>query len=369
VAFHTWSIKVTPDSLKAELEPDPAHRSPLPTVADDSPARPYERRLGFDMVQNGVSFAPGFGGAGAGQLALTDMLGNEQILITLANDSDQFGNFWDGWEGGVTYLNQSRRLYYGIGVYRLTRLYDPDFDVVRREKRLGLLGVVSYPFNPFTRVEATVQVQHATNHLLRSGTAPTVDLVSNFISFVHDDSRWWWDGPTGGSRLNLTAGFTRDMSSGLADYATVLAELRHYRQPIRHVVLAMRGQVTQSFGNDAQRAFVGGPGRLHINQRQVIYGLRMANAQAELRFPLLQNLVVSVPSPWQIPTLHGALFADGAWARGQQNLDRIADGGFAVYLGGGVYPELRWNWVWRSNDFRTLTSPQPATYFTIDFTF
>ena len=354
VSFRTFSMKVTPDSLPVETEPVPARSSPLPAVADASPARPYERRLGFDMVQNGVSFAPGFGSAGAGQIALTDMLGNESILISLANDSDQFGNFWDGWEGGVTYLNQSRRLYYGVGVFRLTRLYDPDYDVVRREKRVGTLGLVSYPFSPFTRVEASVQVQHATNHLLRSGGAPTVDLVSNFVSFVHDDARWWWDGPTGGSRLNLTAGFTRDMTSGLADYATVLAEVRHYRQPIRHVVLASRVQFTRSFGNDAQRAYVGGPGRLHINQRQVIYGLQMVNAQTELRFPLLRNLVLSVPSPWQIPTLHGAFFADG---------------GFALYLGGGVYPELRWNWVWRSNDFRTLTSPQPTTYFTIDFTY
>jgi hypothetical protein len=76
-----------------------------------------------------------------------------------------------------------------------------------------------------------------------------------------------------------------------------------------------------------------------------------------------------VPAPWQIPTLHGAFFADAAWAHGQQNMDKVSDGGFALYLGGGVYPELRWNWVWRSNDFRTLTSPVPTTYFTIDFTF
>src|SRR5262249_59526111 len=105
-------------------------------------------------------------------------------------------------------------MYYGLGVFRLTRLFDPEIDEIRREKRVGILGLVSYPFSPFTRIEASVQVRHATNHLLRSGDAPTVDLVSNFVSFVHDDSRWWWDGPIGGSRLNLTAGFTRGASSG-----------------------------------------------------------------------------------------------------------------------------------------------------------
>jgi len=369
VTFRTWSVAVAPDSLPAETEAEPPRTPVLPTLAEASPARPYQRRLGFDLVQNGVYFDPGFGGGGNGQVAVTDLLGNEQFLLTLANDAEQFGNFWDGWEGGLTYLNQSRRMYYGLGVFRLTRLFDPEIDQIRREKRVGLLGLVSYPFSPFSRIEATVQIRHATNHLLRSGDAPTVDLVSNFVSFVHDDSRWWWDGPMGGSRLNLTAGFTRDMSSGLADYTTLLGELRHYRQPVRNLILAGRVQGLASFGHDAQRSFLGGPVRLNINQRQVISGLRLANAQVEARFPLLRRLVLAVPSPWMLPTLHGALFADAAWAWGQANRDRVADGGFALYLGGGVYPQLRWNWVWRSDDLKTLTSRQPGTYFTLDFTY
>src|SRR5262249_9372765 len=151
-----------------------------------------------------------------------------------------------------------------------------------------------------------------TNHLLQSGEFQTVDLVSNFVSLVHDDSRWWYDGPIGGTRANLTAGFTRDMTSGRADYGTLLAEVRHYRQPVGRVVLATRAQLLQSFGSDAQRGFLDGPSRLRINQRRVISGLEIANAQVEARFPLLRRLVLAVPAPWMLPTLHGALFADGA---------------------------------------------------------
>lgn len=368
VTFRTWSIAFDPDTLRAESETDPARKAVLPSVAHEAAAEDYRRRLGLDIIQNGISFDPGFGGeSGYGQIAVSDLLGNEQFLLTLANDSENFGNFWDGWEGGLTYLNQSKRLNYGLGVYRLTRLYDPDFDLVRREKRVGLLGVVSYPLSLFTRIEASVQVRHATNHLLRRGGARTVDLVSNFVSFVHDDSRWWYDGPTGGSRLNLTAGFTRDMTSGEADYATLLAEVRHYRQPFRRVVLASRAQWLQSFGSDAQKGYLGGPMRLRIDQRRVISGLQLVNTQVEARFPLLRGIVLAVPAPWQLPTLHGALFADAAWASGEENIDRVADGGFALYLGGGFFPQFRWNWVWRSNDFKHLTSPRPGTYFTIDF--
>jgi hypothetical protein len=369
VAFHTWSIPVEPDSLTAEAEGEPERSPVLPAVADMARPLPYQRQLSLDMVQNGVFIDPGFGAGGVGQIAMSDLLGNEQFLLTLANDSEQFGNFWDGWEGGLTYINQARRLNYGLGVFRLTRLYDPDFDVVRREKRLGVLGLVSYPFSAFTRVEASVQVRHATNHLLRSGSAPTVDLVSNFLSFVYDDSRWWYDGPVAGTRFNVTTGFTRDMTSGLADYGTMLAELRHYRQPFRRLVLAARGQIIQNFGPDAQKTYLGGPMGLHINQRRVVSGLKAANAQLEARFPLLRRLVLAVPAPWLLPTLHGALFTDAVWAWDQANLDHVADGGFALYLGGGFYPQLRWNWVWRSDDFRRFTSPVPTTYFTIEYTF
>lgn len=371
VTFRTWSIAFVPDSLTAETEPETRHKPTLPAIADRSTSLEYQRRLGFDLISNGVNLDPGFGGNGGGngQIALSDLLGNEQVILSIANDSDQFGNFWDGWEGGLTYINRARRLNYGLGLFRLTRLYDPDFDEVRREKRLGLLGLVSYPFSAFTRLEASMQVRHATNHLLRNGDSRTVDLISNFVSFVHDDSRWWWTGPVGGTRLNLTAGFTRDMTSGRADYGTLIAEVRHHRRPIRNLVLASRFQALTSFGNDAQRSYLGGPNRLRINERRVVSGLSLVNAQVEARFPLLRRLVLAVPAPWQLPTLNGALFLDAAWARGQASIPQVADGGFALYIGGGVYPELRWNWVWRSNDFRTLTSREPATYFAIDFTY
>ena len=373
VTFRTWSIRFHPDSLTKEVEVEPTHRPALPAVADASTSLDYQRRLSFDLITNGVNLDPGFGGGsgstGSGQIALSDLLGNEQILLSIANDSDQFGNFWDGWEGGLTYINRSRRLNYGLGFFRLTRLYDPDFDVLRREKRLGVLGLVSYPFSAFTRIEGSIQVRHATNHLLRNGESRTVDLVSNFVSLVHDDSRWWWDGPVAGTRMNLTAGFTRDMTSGRADYGTLIGEIRHHRRPFRQLVLASRLQALTSFGNDAQRTYLGGPHRLRIDQRRVISGLNLVNAQVEARFPLLQRFVLSIPAPWQLPTLHGAIFADAAWASGQASIPRVADGGFALYLGGGVYPELRWNWVWRSDDFKTLTSKVPATYFTIDFTY
>ena len=369
VAFHTWSMHCAPESLATQPEAPVTPAPFLPVVTHTDPPQSYQRRLGVDLLQNGVVFDPGFGGSGGGQLAFSDVLGNEQYYLSLANDSENFGNFWDGWEGGVTYINQSQRLNYGIGVFRLTRLYDPDFDHLRREKRLGLVGLLIYPFNHFDRVEASVQVRHATDHLLRNGDALTVDLVSNFVSLVHDNSRWTRDGPISGLRLNLTTGFTRDMTSGRSDYGTVLSEARLYRRPLPFAVLASRAVLESSFGHDAQRSFIGGPTRLRVPERRALAGLQTITWQEEIRFPLLQRVVFAFPAPWALPTLNGALFADGAWAYDHDLHERQGVLGFSAYFGGGFYPALRWNWIWTSSDLQKLDSRKPTMFFTLAYNY
>ena len=179
--------------------------------------------------------------AAAARSRSSDVLGNEQFYIFLSNDSDRFGNFWDGFEGGVTYINRARRLNWGVGVFRLTQLYDADLDEIRRERRVGMLGLASYPFSKFTRVEGSVLVRHASDHLLRNGEFKNVDLVSNFLAFVHDNSRWTMLGPSSGTRLFLSAGFTRDLTSGAGDFATLLGEVRHYAMPVSQLVSADAG--------------------------------------------------------------------------------------------------------------------------------
>jgi hypothetical protein len=371
VTFRTWCLRFDPDTLHAEPESLPPRvAAVLPAVVDADSARAYQKRLSLDLLQNAIGVSPSFNSTmGFGQLAVSDVLGNEQWVLTIANDSENFGSFWSGWEGGLTYFNQAQRLNYGIGVFRLTSLYDPDFEVLRREVRVGVLGLASYPLNRFDRIDASVEVRHAAHHLLRSGGDPSVDLVSNYVSLVHDNSRWTWDGPVGGYRLNLTGGFTRDMSSGRSDFATVLAEARHYRQPLSGVVLAMRASAQGSFGHDAQNAYIGGPTRLHVPDFHELSGLRAVNGNLEARFPLVRGLTIAVPSPWQLPTIHGAVFADGArvWSSYGPTEEGLL--GWAVYLGGGFAPAARWNWGWLTTDFQKFRSRIPFHYFSIAYNF
>jgi hypothetical protein len=305
-------------------------------------------------------------------VALSDVLGNEQFNIFLTNDSERFGNFWDGFEGGVTYINQSQRLNYGVGFFRLTQIYDQDLDLVRRERRLGLVGLASYPFNKFTRIEGSVLVRHASDHRLHDGQVASVDLVSNFVALVHDNSRWTWLGPSGGTRMYIGGGFTRDMETGLGNNATMLAEIRQYRILLPGIIAATRVQAQASLWQDAQLFYLGGYNSLPGVARRTLDGRQTLLVQQELRFPLVRRLVIAIPTAWEFPTIGGALFAGAAWAWpdafNSPSTQQLGIVGFAVYIGGGYYPAFRWNFAWPTTDFRTLAS-RPRTQFTIGFNY
>jgi hypothetical protein len=385
VEFQSYKLAFDPDTLKPEFE-EPRAPAPLiavvsttaieqgvdprPEVIHTGAKRPYERRLGFDLLQNGVAFDPGLGAGGAGQIAISDVLGNEQIYVFLANDADRFGSeFWDGFEGGITYINQAQRLNYGVGIFRLTQIYDADLDLVRRERRVGVLGLASYPFSKFTRIDGSVVVRHASEHLLRTGEFTDVDLVSHYLSLVHDNSGWTGLGPSNGSRWFVSAGFTRDMTSGAGDFATLTGEYRHYVHPIPVLVSATRAQVQSSFGQDAQKFYLGGRSTLRGYARRQLSGLQTVLVQQELRMPLVRGLTLAVPAAWTLPTISAALFADAAWAWDEERVERhLGSVGAGFYVGGGYFPAIRWNYVWTTPDFRSFAR-RPRTQFTIGFNF
>lgn len=380
ITFHAYELRFDPDTLVAEAE-TPGETAPvLPAIVHTDAPKRYQRQIGLDFINNAVAVDPGFGGgtAGGGQIALSDVLGNEQIYLFIGNDSQRFGKFWDGFEGGVTYYNQSRRLNYGVGVFRLTQLYDADLDVVRREKRVGMSALVSYPFSKFTRLSGSVLLRHASDHRLRNGRIQSVDLISNYLTFTHDNARFTMLGPSSGTRLSISTGVTRDLTAGQGDFGTLLADIRNYRMFGSSVVSAARVQAQASVGRDAQRFFIGGYSSVRGYDRRTFSGTQTLLLQHEVRFPVLRGLVFSVPAPWMFPTVSGALFTDAAWTwndaaaggdppRGRVS-DRIGSAGVGLFIGGGYYPALRWNYAWTTDDFRTF-SHKPRTQFSLTYDF
>ena len=159
------------------------------------------------------------------------------------------------------------------------------------------------------------------------------------------------------------------MTSGRSDYGTLLGEVRHYRRPLPGVVLALRADAQGSYGPDAQNVYLGGPTRLRVVDWRALYGQRAVSGNVEARFPLLRGLTLAVPTPWQLPPVSGAIFADGARVWENDEPAELGALGWAVYLGGGFYPALRWNWSWTTRDFRHFDSAIPQHYFSLAYNF
>jgi Tol biopolymer transport system component len=400
IEFQSYAVRFDPDTLAAErgtpaLPPAHAAEGVAPAVLqapasrDTSAVRRYRRRLGVDLVQNMVGVDPVLGAGGTGQIAVSDLLGDEQYYIFISNEASQlFGNFWDGMEAGVTYINQSRRLNYGAGVHRLVSVYDADLNAIRLERRAGVSLLARYPFDKFNRIEGSLLVRRALGRLLRDGRIVDVDLVSNFVSFVRDNAAYSWIGPSAGLRLMLGAGYTRDLGSGAGDQGTLLGELRRYWMPLPQFVSATRVQGQASLGRDAQRFYLGGRMTLRGYDYHTLSGLRTVVAQQELRFPLLRGLRFAFPVPWAFPPVNGTVFADAGWAWGESGVPlggvpayylstfelgpagqgHLGSAGMGFYVGGGPYPVLRWNYIWRTQDFRRF-SRRPRTQFALGYNF
>ncbi len=245
-----------------------------PALPDSSyPVTGYERHFGLDIVQGGVAFDPDFGGGGGGQLAFSDLLGNEQLYVTIANEGSGGGqSFLQAFDLGVTYMNQSRRLNWGVGGFRLSRTYNADLDVYRYETRLGGLLLASYPLTRFNRLETSLVVRHISDHLYRAGVIQDTWFISNLFSYIHDTTLWSMVGPFDGTRYNITVGLTTDIGAGIGDYTSLLGDYRRYFRLPGGVIYAFRGSARMSFGQEGQRHFAGGAHTLRGYGRRSVYG-------------------------------------------------------------------------------------------------
>lgn len=370
-SFHLYEVPVTPvDSLWVDEDPRAGLAGhPEPVRSPEAPG-PYPRRLSMDIAQSLVALDPALGaGGGGGLVALSDVLGNEGLYLFLSNDASSLGGFLDGMEFGVTYFNRSQRLNYGVGVFRLARIYDVDFDLFRRERRIGATFMAAYPLSKFTRLEASTVVRYAQDHLLRSdGEFRDLWLLSNFFAFVHDDARFTFYGAEGGHRVNVTAGFTRDLSTGTGDDVSLTLDGRVYRSLVKDVVWANRVVTQASTGDDPQTFYLGGPYTIRGWDRRVLWGTKTASVQTELRFPILARTRLGAPLPIEFPRVNVALFADAAVA-GEfgQPFEKRGAVGAGLFVGGGYFPVLRLDFVKRS-DLRTI-EPKTRTQFSIGYSF
>jgi hypothetical protein len=273
----------------------------------------YNKEYSFDFAISEITSDPIFGTYAGGAISLSDMLGDEKYNILIFNSSNADSDFWKSFNVAISKLSLKQRLNYAFGVYHLYgKRYDlASSDFAYYERLFGGYLAFSYPLSFFRRIETTTSISQSFKDIdildIRRGI-----LLSNTISYVYDNTLWYYTGPLDGMRYNISLGYTTDISNSTENFVTLMLDFRNYFRISGPVSFALRGQFMINEGKNARRFYTGGTWSLRGWPFLSMRGTKLALANAELRFPLLDRLRLGFPENFNIDFygIRGALYFD-----------------------------------------------------------
>ena len=344
--FQIYRLETVGDSLQVE-----GPRSPLVREENDPwqlaelqtrslyAKRTYEKKMSLDIAQSQISQDPELGTSGGIQVALSDVLGDDQYFFVLSHIAGSETDFFDGLNVTLARLHQAKRLNVLWGAFRLNDRYTSTFGRFVREKRTGGYVGLSYPFSLHDRVETRLSLRHAEIDRRFEGQELTGWLATNFVSYTHDSSLWIPTGPLEGKRYSVGVGQTVDFKSSRRFNVTLFGDYRHYFRLSRRSALAMRFMGRHSYGDVPEFFSIGGSWTLRGYPWRSLWGRKMVLVNQELRFPLVDRLVIGLPfGNIDFSAFRGALFVDAGNAWNDAFGDWRGSIGAGVRLGlGGVF--------------------------------
>ncbi len=365
--FHLYSMDIADTMVLAASEAKVGRTFWKPGKIDGQSVRSsfkYHTDYSFDIAQSAISYDPVYGTLGGLQVALSDMLGDNVFYFLLTNTAETKDDFLSSFNIAVTYLNKKRRLNWGLGFFHFYDEYYNDEDSYFFERQVGGLLYVNYPISKFNRFEASSYMRYSKKDIWLFDRTREAFLMSNFISFVSDNSIWDISGPLEGHRYNITLGLTTALDKGEVFSRTGVADIRHYFRLGKYSAFASRLFAYSSAGIEPQRIYFGGSWSFRGFDRRAFYTPNILFASHELRFPLIDNLVLGFPiGGIGFQAIRGAIFFDAGsvWEDHPEDILGSFGAGFRVAL--GPYVVLRFDFA-RTTDFHSLS---PRTNF--DFFF
>jgi len=314
---HIYRMKLN-DTVTLAADPTPAGQvfwkpGKLTSEKQKSSVR-YKTEYSLDIAQSAISYDPVYGSLGGLQVALSDMLGDNAIYFLLTNTAESKDDFFSSFNFAVTYINKKHRLNWGGGIYHLYDEYYNDYDGYYYERQLGGMVYLNYPLSRFNRLETTTYIRYSDRDKWLFRFRRKGAMMTNYISFVSDNSLWDISGPIEGHRYNLTFGLTTRLEEGRQYNRIGLIDLRHYLRLGKYSAFANRTFIYTSTGIEPQRIYFGGSWSLRGYDRRDFYVKNIAFMSNELRFPLIDNLMIGFPiGGIGFRAIRGAIFVDAAY--------------------------------------------------------
>ncbi len=369
LTFGIYSVGPQPDSGASgavALAADPAPAAwtwaeLADSAAATTEAARYTEHYTVDFAAGGAVYSPGLLSAQGAAFLLSDMLSDHQVYVSVMSfqEGNDLGSLVNDLNASAVYLNQTRRLNWGLGVFRTRGLfYTSDLNQVFEESAYGGLVELRYPLSRFSRVETQLQAAYSDRTDFTFQTDPFTPgfphrrglVTSNYLSYVHDNSLWVDAGPIDGGFSQLTAGVVTDLQNARLDSWLVSADLRRYLRTSLHSAVALRGFAFYSGGERPERVTIGGSWAIRgYPQYSYLAGDRALMANLEWRFPLTTYLSIGSPiGEIRFPGVQGALFSDLGRAWSELATDRGWLGsyglGLRMSLFGAVVVRLDMGW-------------------------
>jgi hypothetical protein len=370
--YQDWQFKVYEMELTDEPEPQTnevalGHSSWRPQLIDQRYSRTsikYDVDYSFDIAQSTIAYDPIYGSAGGLQASFSDILGNHAYYMLLTNTAETKDDFLKSFNVGVTYVNRTHRLNWGVGGFHLYDEYFNDKDQYYFQRQAGGLGFFSYPVSKFSRFDLTTYLRYDQKDRRYGLEDREGMLASTFLSWVYDNTIWDISGPIEGRRYNLTGGFTESLTHGKAWNRLGIADIRHYHRLGAASAFANRLFAYVSGGLEPQRIYFGGSWNLRGYDRRHFYNRKVLFMSNELRFPLIDDLQIGFPfGAIGFRGIRGALFFDAGSAWDDKFDQFLGAYGFGFRVNLGYVILFRFDFA-RTTDF-TTSSPS----FDFDFFF
>ena len=278
----------------------------------------YKKQYSLDFAQSVVTTDPIFGTRGGGVLSLSDLLGDDRYFFLFYNTANVQSDFLRSFNVILQRANYGKRVNYAYGIFHLSgRRYDlTDPDQFFYERSFGGTFALNYPISKFQRFEATTTLRNSNKEVISNVIERKALLMTNTISFVHDNSLWGPTGPVAGSRGIVTLGYTTDIKYSNVNYFSIIGDYRYYYRVALTTLFALRAAFFYNEGKEARRYVIGGSWDLRGFNRFSIRGKKIWFTSIEFRFPLIDQLNIKFPIVnLGFFGIRGAFFFDmaGAW--------------------------------------------------------
>lgn len=306
----------------------PKEKIPLPDTTSFTISR-YKPSFSTDYVTGYGGYQGNIGATGGVIVSFSDVLDNHNMLLGAnlygkVQDSDmlfQYMYLKPRTNVGF-YVTQFRDIYYlssisssgeyFANIWRGTGLlFSRPFDRFRRiEWSLNAYSIssktygIGFYYDPFSYYGYGSKLEDIEN-------LGTVYFAGPEAALVFDNSVYGYTGPLDGSRYRLgMRQFWGELS-----YSELLADWRKYMLFWRRVTVAGRVIAGTRWGKNPQTFYVGGPYTFRGASYGDMRGNNLILSNLELRFPLIDHLVLGWPLPIYLRGIGGVLFFDmgGAW--------------------------------------------------------